>query len=325
MVISSIDIMQGKAVQLRQGREKVLERDDPLSLAEEFDRYGEICVIDLDAAMDKGDNHVLISKILKLGQCRVGGGVRTVDRARELIALGSRKIIIGSTAFEHDEINIGFLSQLAREIGRDQVIIAVDARDQEIVTRAWTHGTGLCLLSAVTQLEHYCNELLFTCVQREGCMQGIDMELVRKLRNIARCRLTVAGGVSSIGEIQQCARLGCDVQLGMALYTGKIGLADAFIESLNWKNDLIPTITQDQDGRVLMLAYSNKDSIRRAFSTGKMHYFSRSRQELWFKGRTSGNTQTLIRMRADCDQDALLAVVEQEGHACHRGSYSCFH
>lgn len=325
MVIASIDLMKGKAVQLRQGREKILERHDPVTLAREFDRFGEIAVIDLDAAMGEGDNFQVIKDIIKIGECRVGGGIRTIEQARKLISLGSRKIIIGSAAFLHDQINVGFLRRLEKAIGRDQIIIAVDAYDQEIVIRAWTHRTGLPLLSTVPILESYCNEFLFTCVQREGCMEGIDMELVETIRKTTAKRLTVAGGIRSYEEIRKCSRLGCDVQLGMALYTGRIDLGEAFVESLNWANKLIPTITQDARGRVLMLAYSNRDSIRQAFKTGKMHYYSRSRQELWFKGKGSGNFQGLIRMRTDCDQDALLATVNQTGFACHRGSYSCFH
>ena len=98
------------------------------------------------------------------------------------------------------------------------------------------------------------------------------------------------------------------------------------INELKFDGDgLIPTIVQDvHTGRVLMLAYMNKESLTKTVQTGQTHFWSRSRQELWHKGRTSGNTQTVKALTADCDGDTLLVEVEQKGKACHRGTYSCF-
>ena len=324
MIVPSIDLMGGKVVQLKQGREKMLEVEDFLSLAKKFDRCAETAVIDLDAAMGRGGNLNIIKEVLKVAECRVGGGINSVEKARDLLALGATRVIIGSRAFEHDRVAHDFLKSLERSVGRNRLIIAIDSREREIVTKAWTHGTGLKLLDTVKELEPYASEFLFTCVEKEGCLKGTDLETIRELKKATGNSLTVAGGITTLDEVRELASLGVDCQLGMALYTGKFTLEEAFIESLDWKGGLVPTITQNEDGKVLMLAYSNKESLGKAFETGRMTYYSRSRKKLWTKGETSGNYQELVRLRADCDGDALLATVRQKGPACHTGKHSCF-
>ncbi len=185
MIIASIDLMKGKAVQLIEGKEKVLERDNPLELAREFDRYGEIALIDLDAAMGKvaaGENPQLIREICGIADCRVGGGIRTAAQARELVSWGARKVIIGTKAFENNRVNIPFLEELAKSIGKERIMAAIDARRQEIVTNAWQQPTGLPLLETAKALEPYVSGFLFTCVEREGKKQGTDIAAIEKLR-----------------------------------------------------------------------------------------------------------------------------------------------
>ncbi|MBP7460263.1 MAG: phosphoribosyl-ATP diphosphatase [Candidatus Delongbacteria bacterium] len=324
MIIASIDLMGGKAVQLKQGREKILERDRPEELARDFDRYGEIAVIDLDQAMQTGDNTDVIKPLLKLGDCRVGGGIRSMEKAKQWIALGAKKVILGSAVFENDQLNIPLLEQVSNAVGKEQIIVAVDARHEKIVTRGWTHQTGLDLYAAAQVIQNYASELLFTCVEREGTMTGIDLDQVRRLDEAVTIKITAAGGVRQLDEIRQLSALGIDIQLGMALYTGAIRLDDAFMAGLNWNSGLIPTITQDQTGQVLTLAYSSPESLHKVFETGRMWFFSRSRRKLWMKGEQSGHTQEVLRLRADCDRDSLLVTVCPQGPACHTNQYSCF-
>jgi len=316
MIIPSIDLMNGKAVQLRQGKEKVLERKNVLGLAKEFSKYGEVAVIDLDAAMGKGSNLELIKKICKIADCRVGGGIRTIEKANELLQAGAKKIIIGTKATPE------FLKQLPK----DRVIAAVDTKDGYVVTKGWTNKTKEKPEELIKKLEPYCSGFLFTNVDKEGLMQGIDFGIVKKLKAITKNNLTVAGGISSIEEVKKLEGLGVDSQLGMALYTGKIKLNKAFISLLDFKknNGLIPTIAQDDKKQVLMLAFSNKESLLRTFRTGKATYYSRSRKKIWEKGETSGNYQQILRVKYDCDKDALLFIVKQKNVACHNGNYSCF-
>jgi phosphoribosyl-ATP pyrophosphohydrolase/phosphoribosyl-AMP cyclohydrolase len=161
-------------------------------------------------------------------------------------------------------------------------------------------------------------------VEKEGCLQGTDRSLVKELVRATRNQITVAGGITTGDEIRELSRLGVNCQLGMALYTERLTLADAFLETLDWNKGLIPTITQDESGQVLTLAYSSRESLKNAFATGQMWYFSRSRNKLWQKGEISGNTQELIKIRTDCDHDTLLVRVRQKGNACHKETYSCF-
>jgi phosphoribosyl-ATP pyrophosphohydrolase/phosphoribosyl-AMP cyclohydrolase len=348
MVIASIDLQGGSVVQLKQGEELILKRDNPMELAEEFDRFGEVAVIDLDAAMGKGSNIEIIKPLLRKAECRVGGGIRTPEQAKELVSLGARKIIIGSAAFRDPAkkgasiaggefaVNIPFLKAMAEKIGRERVIVAIDARNGEIVVDGWKTHTGLDLIEAAKAVEPFAGELLFTCVEREGTMTGIDLEPVKKLREAVSCLVTVAGGVSTLNEINEISALGCDIQLGMAVYKGEINLADAFIASLNWKKGqdslgaqtpasfMLPVIVQSSDGQVMMTGFTDKTALAETFKRGNVCFHSRTRNKLWMKGENSGNVLKLIRLRADCDRDALLAVVQPKGQVCHTGAWSCF-
>jgi phosphoribosyl-ATP pyrophosphohydrolase/phosphoribosyl-AMP cyclohydrolase len=175
-------------------------------------------------------------------------------------------------------------------------------------------------------VEPFVSELLFTCVEREGGMSGTDLELVKTLRKAVSCQITVAGGVTTLEEIETLAALDCGVQLGMTLYTGRVNLADAFIRSLNWEKGggLLPVIAQSPDGQVLMTGYADREAAAETFTRGNLCFHSRTRNRLWMKGEHSGHTLKLLRLRADCDRDALLAVVEPAGPVCHTGAWSCF-
>lgn len=338
MVIASIDMKDGHVVQLKNGKDLVLQRDDAEALISDFNKYGEVAVIDLDQALrntdEKGNtkNTELLKQILRKGNVRVGGGIRSVKKARELISLGAEKVIVGSAAWNADAkdgesfLNEEFLQELCDAIGKQRVIISVDAIHGKIAVKGWTETVDIPLVEGAKQAEKFCSELLFTCVEKEGCMQGTDMEACRALRNAVKCRLVVAGGVNTLEQIVELEKIGCDVQLGMALYTGAVNLKDAFVNCLNYEktDGLIPVIAQSPAGEVLMLGYANKEAFEKSFDTGRLTFFSRTKNRLWTKGEESHHYLDLIKMRADCDRDTVLATVFPNGGVCHTGSYTCF-
>ena len=283
MVISSIDLKDGHVVQLKNGRDLVIQRDDADNLINEFNFYGEVAVIDLDAAMGNVDakgntvNTNLLKSLLRKGNVRTGGGIRTVKRARELISLGAEKVIIGSSAWNKNPssndsvLNTEFLEELVQAIGKQRIIISVDAINGKIAVKGWTETIDVSLIEGAKQAEQYCSELLFTCVEKEGCMQGTNIDMAQELRNAVKCRVVVAGGVSTESEIEQLEKMGCDVQLGMALYTNKVSLKDSFIRCLDWKktDGMIPVIAQRWVMQIMK--HSKKHLIQKNLRSGAGH------------------------------------------------------
>lgn len=318
MIIPSIDLMNGSAVQLIGGLEKALDAGDPRPLAEQFGVVGEIAVIDLDAALGTGDNESVIRELLTLAPCRVGGGIRDVKTAVKWLDAGARKIILGTAA----------RPEILRELPRDRVIAALDANHNDVVVEGWTRSTGARIEDRIDELREYVGGFLVTFVEREGRMQGLPMDRVREL--VARAgdaALTVAGGVREARDVAQADSVGADAQVGMALYTGAFDLAEGFCAPLisDRPDGLWPTIVTNERNETLGLVYSNRESVREAMRTRRGVYWSRSRNALWRKGELSGDTQELLSLSVDCDRDALQFRVRQRGRGfCHTGSATCF-
>ena len=224
MIIPCIDLMEGKVVQLVQGREKALEGDSPDEMLRKFAPFAEIQVIDLDAAMGRGANDALVEYLAARAACRVGGGVRTIERARRLVGQGARKVIVGTAAFTDQGPNRGFLEMLGRAIGRERIILALDSKAGRIVIKGWQESTDLLAEQVIPQLEPYCSGFLCTYVDKEGMMEGTDLDWFRRLRALTDLEITAAGGITTIEEIRELDRLGIHAALGMALYTGRLSL-----------------------------------------------------------------------------------------------------
>ena len=323
MIVPSIDLMRGRAVQLRQGRDFVLDGGDPLARLEEFAVAGEVAVVDLDAVLGSGSNAGLIREMVRRAPCRVGGGIRDLDTARAWLDAGAAKIVIGTAA------SPDFCGALPRE----RVIAAVDADRGQVVVAGWRSATGTSVLERIRALAPVAGGFLFTQVEKEGAMGGFDLQAVAAAVRAAGeggARLTAAGGITTATEVAELDRIGADAQVGMALYTGRLPLGEAVAAPLAKPIDreggaVWPTVVCDEWGHSLGLVWSTSESLARAIAERKGIYWSRSRQALWEKGATSGNTQELVRVDLDCDRDALRFTVRQRGAGfCHLGRRSCW-
>ncbi len=317
MIVPSIDLMDGRAVQLVGGRGTALDGGDPVEVAARFAVVGDLAVIDLDAALGRGSNSDTVAALVRRHPCRVGGGIRSVQSALEWLDRGAERVILG-TAARPDVLS---------ELPRERVIAAVDGVDGEVVVEGWRTGTGERMLDRIAALRDLVGGFLVTFVEREGRLGGIDLDAVRAVVAAAGgAHVTVAGGVTTADEVAAIDRLGADAQVGMALYTGRLGLADALAAPLvsDRADGLWPTVVVDELGVALGLAWSDLESLREAVGRRRGVYRSRSRG-LWVKGETSGATQELVRVDLDCDRDALRFTVRQAGAGfCHRDTRSCW-
>jgi phosphoribosylformimino-5-aminoimidazole carboxamide ribotide isomerase len=226
MIIPCIDLMDGKVVQLVQGREKALEGGTPEEMLRTFQAFPEIQVIDLDAAMERGSNDALVEFLAARAAIRAGGGVRSAQRASTLVAQGARKVIIGTAAFSENGINTALLESIAAAIGPERLIVALDSREGRIVVRGWKQATNLRAEEVLHSLEPYCGGFLCTYVDKEGMMQGTDLDWFRRLRETTTLELTAAGGITTLEDVKALLGMRVHAALGMAIYTGRLDLTE---------------------------------------------------------------------------------------------------
>ena len=222
MIVPCIDLMDGKVVQLIQGREKALEADSPDEMLRKFTGFPEIQVIDLDAALGRGSNDVLVKAIASKAVCRVGGGVRTLDRFNALLSQGAHRVIVGTSAFTKGGINTAFLQTL----DRDRTIIALDSKGGRIVVKGWQEATEFTAEEVLKSLEPYCSGFLCTYVDKEGMMQGTDLDWFRRLRAATTHEITAAGGITTLEDIKALLAMNIHTAVGMAIYTGRLDLEE---------------------------------------------------------------------------------------------------
>ena len=224
MLIPSIDLKDGAVVQLVQGERLAIKDEDVFRWVRRFERYPKVQVIDLDAAMGKGDNLAIVRQIAGALACRVGGGIRTIARAEDVLGAGAKQIIASSALFKDGKPDLVFAKALADAVGVDRVIAAVDSRDGHVVIHGWKTPLPLTAAEAVRALEPFCGEFLYTHVDNEGLMGGTNMDAILTVTRATARHVTAAGGITTQREIDELHALGIDAVVGMAIYTGKLAV-----------------------------------------------------------------------------------------------------
>ncbi len=224
MLIPSIDLQGGRVVQLVQGERLAIASDDIDGWIRRFEAFDRVQLIDLDAAKGEGENGAIVEMVCSRLPCRVGGGVRTLARASRLIAAGARKVICGSSLFRDGRPDLDLARSLAEALGPERLIAAVDARGGRVAIHGWRTILDLTPAEAVRALEPFVSEFLFTNVDTEGLMQGIDRAAVVAVRNATSNAICAAGGITTREEIEWLETLGIDAVVGMAVYTGRLSL-----------------------------------------------------------------------------------------------------
>lgn len=224
MLIPNIDLKGGKVVQFVQGDKVAIESTDVFRWVRRFQNFAMVQLIDLDAAMGTGNNDDLVRRVSAKLACRVGGGIRSVERARQVVEAGARKVILSSALFKEGRPDLSFAAKVCDAVGRDRVIAAVDTRGGRLVIHGWRTTLAITPVEAMKALEPYCEEFLYTDVDHEGLMQGMDMAAVDVIRAATSRNLSAAGGITSQAEVDILGAKGIDAVVGMAIYAGALQL-----------------------------------------------------------------------------------------------------
>jgi phosphoribosylformimino-5-aminoimidazole carboxamide ribotide isomerase len=220
IVVPCIDIQGGQVVQLVQGRERALVGLDPLEMLELFSGFPEIQIIDLDAAMGVGENFAIIEMLASKATCRVGGGVRSAQRARQLVDIGAHRVIVGTAAFGDS------FDDIVKEVTTKNILVALDSKAGNVVVDGWNTTLQTTAIEAVSRFAEMCSGFLCTYVDKEGMMQGTDLTWFAQLRGATALPITAAGGITTLDDVRALLDMNIDAAIGMAVYTGRLSLAE---------------------------------------------------------------------------------------------------
>ena len=352
-IITCLDIDNGRVVK---GVNFINLKDagDPVVIAKAYNEQGadEIVLLDINASYEKrGTMLRLVKKVANIVSIplTVGGGIRTVEDFRQMLEMGADKVSIGSAAVK----NPNLILETSRKFGSKKVVIAIDVKKVDDEYHVYIQGgkkdTGLEAISWAREVEKLgAGEILLTSMDADGTKKGYDIEITKKISDAVDIPVIASGGAGKMEDFLEAFTIGgAHAALAASLFHFKevdIGELKDYLygEGVNIRRGnsdmellkeikfdekgLIPAIVQDiKTKEVLMMAYMNEESLKKTLETNKTWFWSRSRQELWNKGATSGNIQKVVKVDYDCDGDSLLVQVEQSGAACHTGEKSCFY
>lgn len=347
IILPAIDIKDGNCVRLYKGDYSTAHKvaEDAVTTAKGFEHDGAawMHMVDLDGAKAKKpvNNELILNVRKNTGlNIEVGGGIRDMASIEYYIENGINRVILGSAALQNPEL----VKEAAAKYGK-HIAVGIDALNEMVAAEGWTETSSVNYIEMAKQMEAVgVQYIIFTDISKDGTLQGPNFDQLQRLNDAVSCNIIASGGVSCLDDIIKLNDLGLYGAIaGKAIYSKALSLEDAVIASQKVnskvieknvydeleryfkKAELIPTIIQENStGEVLMLAYMNQESLKRTLETGYTWFWSRSRQEYWNKGATSGHLQKVISISSDCDDDTLLIKVDQTGAACHTGRHSCF-
>jgi phosphoribosylformimino-5-aminoimidazole carboxamide ribotide isomerase len=225
MLIPSIDLMGGKIVQLVQGERKALEFEDFEEWVTYFSSFPLVQLIDLDAAFGTGHNRGLVREFACCLPCQVGGGVRSIQTVEQMLSAGAQRVILGSSLIRDGQPDAVFAEEVARAVGPEKLVFAIDSKQGRIAIRGWREVTTVAPIDMITTMESRCGAFLYTHIDTEGLMEGIPLDAVRQLRVSTKKQLIVAGGIATSEQVDRLDGMGIDAVVGMAIYTGRLKLS----------------------------------------------------------------------------------------------------
>ncbi len=348
-VLPAIDIHQGQCVRLFQGDYATAQvvAGDPAETARRFESQGAawLHMVDLDGAREGRpvNRGLILHTVESVGmKVELGGGIRDMETVEDYLSHGVERVILGSAALGDPD----FVRRAVERFG-SRIAVGIDAREGKAAAQGWTQDSGVDYIALARQMEGLgVQTIICTDIGRDGAQTGPNLAMLRQLDQAVGCQIIASGGVSSLEDLTALRDLGLYGAIaGKAVYAGAVDLEEALIacrllrpmpkteqalcqelDRYFRKGELIPAVVQDAaTGQALMLAYMNRQSLRRTLETGYTWFYSRSREALWMKGETSGNTQRVVSIAADCDDDTLLVRVTPAGPACHTGRQACFY